>query len=253
MFARGVGALWAIGGADMGRESGAAMPTPDDDLAALIASYREDAFRLARRLVRTTTEAEDLTQTALLNTLRRAQYISGPESVKAYLLTTVRNLWRNQLREKSRRRFVGDGVAEDLPSTDLAPDEQVLTLLDTALASAALITISERSREVILLRYVEELPYEELGRRLSITPVAARQRAHRARDELVGACIECAAQAGTGACTSVRARLGRYYRGRLNRRVRAQIAMHLEMCKPCTDCYEELVGMYGQRRSPEDT
>jgi RNA polymerase sigma factor (sigma-70 family) len=233
----------------MGIESSAA--TPPEDVALLIAAHRDDAFRLARRLVRTTAEAEDLTQTAILNTLRRAAYISGPENVKAYLLTTVRNLWRNQLRERSRRKFVGDGIAEELPSTDLAPDDQVLIQLDTALATAALEVVSARSREVIWLRYVEELPYEELGRRLSISPVAARQRAHRARDELIGACIECAAHAGTGACTSVRVRLGRYYRGRLTRRMRTQIAVHLEDCDACRTCYEELVGLYGRKSEPE--
>ncbi len=146
----------------MGTESSAAAPPPDD-LATLIAAHRDDAYRLARRLVRTTSEAEDLTQTAILNTLRRAEYISGPENVKAYLLTTVRNLWRNQLRERSRRRFIGDDIAEELPSSELAPDEQVLTLLDTALAEAALATISERSREVIWLRYMEECVHRLRG------------------------------------------------------------------------------------------
>lgn len=251
MFATGAGRLGGHGGRSMGTESSAAAPPPDD-LATLIAAHRDDAYRLARRLVRTTSEAEDLTQTAILNTLRRAEYISGPENVKAYLLTTVRNLWRNQLRERSRRRFIGDDIAEELPSSELAPDEQVLTLLDTALAEAALATISERSREVIWLRYMEELPYEELGRRLSISPVAARQRAHRARDELVGACIDCAAQSGRGACTSVRLRLGRYYRGRLTRRVRTQIALHLDQCTACSACYEELVELYGRRREEGD-
>jgi len=228
----------------MGTES-AATPPPDD-LALLIANHREDAFRLARRLVRTTAEAEDLTQTAILNTLRRAAYISGPENVKAYLLTTVRNLWRNQLRERSRRRFVGDGIAEELPSTELAPEDHVLTLLDTALAEAALAMMSERSREIIWLRYVEEMPYEELGRRLTISPVAARQRAHRAREELIGACIDSAAHAGHGACTPVRVRLGRYYRGRLTRRARAQVALHLAECAACGSCYDELVELYGR-------
>jgi RNA polymerase sigma factor (sigma-70 family) len=234
----------------MATDSSAA--TPPEELAALIAAHRDDAYRLARRLVRTTAEAEDLTQTAILNTLRRAAYISGPESVKAYLLTTVRNLWRNQLRERSRRRFIGDNIAEDLPSSELAPDEQVLTNLDTALAKAALATLSERSREVIVLRYVEDLPYEELGRRLSISPVAARQRAHRARDELVGACIDCTAKSAKGSCASVRLRLGRYYRGRLTRRLRAQIELHLERCRPCCACYEELVGLYGRPREESE-
>ncbi len=78
-----------------------------EELADLIAEYRNDAFRVARRLVRSDAEAEDLTQTAMLNVLRRAKNIEDASHVKAYLLTTVRNLWRNQLRQQSRRRIVG--------------------------------------------------------------------------------------------------------------------------------------------------
>ena len=68
----------------------------DDDIHALIASFRPDAVRVARRLVRTQMEAEDLAQTALMNVLARAHAISDREMVKPYLMTAVRNLWRNQ-------------------------------------------------------------------------------------------------------------------------------------------------------------
>lgn len=229
----------------------AASPQPDD-LALLIVQHRDDAYRLARRLVRTSVEAEDLTQTAILNTLRRAEHISDPQHVRAYLLTAVRNLWRNQLRERSRRRFIGEDIAEQLPSDELDPAEQALTVLDTALAAAALASLSARSQEIITMRYIDELAYEDVAQRLGISPVAARQRAHRARDELIGACIDCAAQSGHGGCSSVRVRLGRYYRGRLTRRIRGQIATHLERCDACSACYEELVDMYGRPALRQD-
>src|SRR6186997_3552484 len=110
---------------------------PPEDLYLLIAQYRDDAYRLARHLVRSDAEAEDLAQTAVLNALRRAEHIVDPACVRSYLLTTVRNLWRNQLRSKAQRRFIGADVAELLPSDDLAPDEQVLTVLDATLAMRA--------------------------------------------------------------------------------------------------------------------
>src|ERR1022692_4062540 len=47
----------------------------ESELALLIAQYRSDALRVARRLVRSEAEAEDLTQTAILNVLRRAEHI----------------------------------------------------------------------------------------------------------------------------------------------------------------------------------
>jgi RNA polymerase sigma factor (sigma-70 family) len=222
-----------------------AEPSGSDDLSMLIAQYRDDAFRVARRLVRSDAEAEDLTQTAILNVLRRARYIEDASHVKAYLLTSVRNLWRNQLRQQGSRRFVGTEIAEQLPSSEPGPEERALTALDAVLARAAFASLSSTSRQVLLLRYVEGLGFLELAEQLGVTPVAARQRAHRAREELVGACIERTARGGTGSCSAVRSRLGRYLRGRLSRRVRADIVAHLNKCSRCKECYDELLDLYG--------
>ncbi len=224
-----------------------------EEFASLIAQHREDAFRVARRLVRTDAEAEDLTQTAILNVLRRAQNIEDPAHVKAYLLTTVRNLWKNQLRQQSRRRLVGADAAENLAATEAGPEELALTLLDTALAGAAFASLSPTSRQILALRYVDGLGFLELAKRLGITAVAARQRAHRAREELIGATIEQAAWSDMGGCRSIRSRMGRYLRGRLSRKARAQIALHLASCQRCHDCYRELVDLYGYRLTiPEE-
>ena len=226
--------------------TGAAKPPPED-LYLLIAQYRDDAYRLARHLVRSDAEAEDLAQTAVLNALRRAEHIVDPACVRSYLLTTVRNLWRNQLRSKEQRRFIGADVAELLPSEDLAPDEQVLTVLDATLAMRAFESLSATSQEILALRYFEGLGFPELSQRLSISPVAARQRAHRAREELVGACMDSAAQRGEGECKPIRGRLGRYHRGLLSRKVRTEVTTHLDGCAACRSCYEQLVDLYGHR------
>jgi RNA polymerase sigma factor (sigma-70 family) len=218
-----------------------------EELASLIAQCRDDAFRVARRLVRSDAEAEDLTQTAILNVLRRAKNIEDSAHVKAYLLTTVRNLWRNQLRQQSRRRLVGADAAEKLAATDAGPEELALTLLDTALARSAFASLSDTSRQVLALRYIDGLGFLELAELLGITAVAARQRAHRAREELIGACIEQTALSEAGNCPSIRSRMGRYLRGRLSRKTRAQIASHLSSCERCRDCYAELVDLYGYR------
>jgi RNA polymerase sigma factor (sigma-70 family) len=222
-----------------------AEPSGSDEFSMLIAQYREDAFRVARRLVRSDAEAEDLTQTAILNVLRRARYIEDASHVKAYLLTSVRNLWRNQLRQQGSRRFVGTEIAEQLPTSEPGPEERALTALDAVLARAAFASLSTTSRQVLLLRYVEGLGFLELAEQLGVTPVAARQRAHRAREELIGACIERTAHAGAGSCSAVRSRLGRYLRGRLSRRVRADIVAHLDGCLRCKACYDELLDLYG--------
>ncbi|HEY6318607.1 MAG TPA: sigma-70 family RNA polymerase sigma factor [Acidimicrobiia bacterium] len=216
-----------------------------NEIALAIARYQPDAQRVARRLVRSDAEAEDLAQTAILNALRRAQHIQDTQHVKAYVLTAVRNLWRNQLRQQGKRRFVGADAAEYLPANELGPEERALTNLDAAVARAGFSSLSRRSQEVLLLRYVEGLNYSELGQTLGISTVAARQRAHRARDELVGACIDQTASPGVGRCSAVRGRLGRYLRGRLPQRARDDIAEHLQQCAQCGECLAQLKDLYG--------
>jgi RNA polymerase sigma factor (sigma-70 family) len=220
---------------------------PDEELQQLIVQYRDDALRLARRLSRSTHEAEDLAQTAMLNVLRRAEFIIDETKIRSYLLTAVRNVWRNQLRARSNRHMVGSEAAEMIPSSDLEPEEQVMTVLDATLAGAAFAALSDTSRDVIRLRYVEGLDYRDLSSELGITPVAARQRAHRAREELISACMELVAQSGDGACRELRSRLGRYHRGLLTRKVRAEVQLHLETCPPCRACYEQVIDLYGTR------
>ena len=218
-----------------------------EELHLLIAQYRDDALRLARRLSRSSHEAEDLAQTALLNVLRRAEFIADETKVRSYLLTAVRNVWRNQLRARTTRHIVGSEAAETIPSTDLDPEEQVVTVLDAALAGAAMTVLSSTSREVIRLRYFEGLDYQELAAELGINPVAARQRAHRAREELISACMELVAESGEGRCRQVRGRLGRFHRGLLTRKSRAELQIHLDMCAACASCYEQIVDLYGHR------
>ena len=231
----------------MAGTEGGAMDAAPEELYLLIAQYRDDAVRLARRLSRNTADAEDLAQTALLNVLRRAEYIHDESKIRSYLLTAVRNVWRNSLRARGSRRFVGSDFAERIPSEDLEPDEQVLNALDISVASAAMEMLSKTSREVIELRFGKRLDYHTLSERLGITPVAARQRVHRAREELVSACMEKVAEAGPEGCRDVRVRLGRYHRGLLSRPVRAQLSRHLDTCAGCASCYEQLIDLYGHR------
>jgi len=218
-----------------------------EELLLVIARYREDAYRLARRLTRSAHEAEDLAQTALLNVIRRAEYIDDETKVRSYLLTTVRNVWRNQLRSRSKRQIVGSDAVELIPSSELDPEEQVLTTLDAAVAASAFQLLSKTSQDVLRLRYIEGLDYHRLAERLAISAVAARQRAHRAREELVTACMELDSHAADEDCERVRARLGRYHRGLLTKKLRAQLEIHLRRCEKCARHYEQVVDLYGAR------
>lgn len=231
------------------RESGA--EPPDDDIHALIASFRPDAVRVARRLVRTQVEAEDLAQTALMNVLARAHAISDREMVKPYLMTALRNLWRNQLRAGRRFEPARDETIFDrLPEPE--PDEPSMSGLDAATLQLALQTLSEANAALLALRYVELLDYAAIGERLGITAPTARQRVHRAMEQLRTACFTADPEApSTRVCHLTRVRLGRYARGALPNRIATRVTLHLIDCDDCRAVYADLTEVLGVDPNPE--
>jgi RNA polymerase sigma-70 factor (ECF subfamily) len=224
---------------------------PDDDIRALIASFRPDAVRVARRLVRTQAEAEDLAQTALMNVIARSHAISDRELVKPYLMTAVRNLWRNQLRAGRRVEPARDETLFDrLPEPE--PDTPSMTGVDTATLELAMKTLSEANAALLSLRFVELLDYEAIGRRLGITAPTARQRVHRAMEQLRTACFAVEPETQSSrVCHLTMVRLGRYARGALAARIASRVTMHLIDCDQCRSSYVNLTEVLGLVPNPE--
>ena len=221
------------------------------DIRGLIASFRPDALRVARSLVRSDAEAEDLAQTAVLKVLQRADSISDPAFVKPYLLTTVRNLWRNQLRDGRRFEPHDHTVFERLPA-ESPENDPIFSALDIRTFRIAMETLSKPNRELIELRYVELLEYEDIGVQLGITPSTARQRVHRARERLITTCFAADPDdESPGVCRMTRLRLARYVRDALTRRIAARVALHLRSCDPCRDEYTQLADLYGVPLDPD--
>jgi RNA polymerase sigma factor (sigma-70 family) len=224
---------------------------PDDDIHALIASFRPDAVRVARRLVRSQAEAEDLAQTAVMNVLARAHAISDRELVKPYLMTAVRNLWRNQIRAGRRMEPARDQeIFDRLPVP--APEEPPVSSIDADTLRVALQTLSAANTALLELRYVEHLDYATIGARLGISAPTARQRVHRAREQLRSACFAVEPETkNTRVCHITRVRLGRYARGVLPSRVSARVTLHLHGCDDCRVIYSDLTDVLGVEPNPD--
>jgi RNA polymerase sigma-70 factor (ECF subfamily) len=152
------------------------------DAATLYRTHAAEVHRFARYLSGDAALADDLTSEAFVRLWTAPGRING--SVKAYLLAIVRNLYVDWLRE--RRRMVElDERAPD-PADRVAGPVQHRQALDRVMAELA--TLPEVDRAALLLRAVEALPYEEIGRVLGISVAAAKVKVHRVRLKLVENC-----------------------------------------------------------------
>jgi RNA polymerase sigma factor (sigma-70 family) len=137
----------------------------DDALTAAYRTHAPGLIRVAWLLTGSAAAAEDAVHEVFL---RCADRIEGLEHPGSYLRTSV----VNECRRQHRRRVRGDELAVAAPSVTL-PDE--LVELQDALAG-----LSDRQRTVVVLRYLIDLPEQEIAETLGCRPSTVRSLNRRA-------------------------------------------------------------------------
>ncbi|MGO4256449.1 sigma-70 family RNA polymerase sigma factor [Marmoricola sp. RAF53] len=211
-----------------------------DDAAyeELFLRHRGAALRLARRLT-DHERAEDLCSEAfarILALLRRGQ---GPElSFRAYLLTTVRTLHLNALRNARHERTLPDS---DLVLLSTPVSEGSEARFDAQAIARAFQRLPERWRQALWLTAVEGLSHEDVGRELGIDPNAVSSLTFRARAGLRQAYLaEHLRSTGVVACARIVALLPGHLSRSLTPRRRALVTAHLRRCARCAGAAGEL-------------
>jgi RNA polymerase sigma-70 factor, ECF subfamily len=135
-------------------------------------------MRLAYRYARNPSEAEDIAQDALLRAWRRQSTLRDSGSRKQWLATIVRN---EAFRQHARQR--PDPI--DTMETDVGiDDDRVLATVERADIQAALDRLNERDRQLVRLRYEEDLTQAGIARRLGLPEGTVKVRLHRVRNKL---------------------------------------------------------------------
>jgi RNA polymerase sigma-70 factor (ECF subfamily) len=135
-------------------------------------------LRLAYRYASNPSEAEDIAQDALLRAWRRRSTLREADRRNQWLATIVRN---EAFRQHARVRPDPTSMIETYEG---AEDAQVVATVERADLHAALKRLSEKDRELLELRYEEDLTQAAIARRLGIPEGTVKVRLHRARDKL---------------------------------------------------------------------
>ncbi|MCC5946829.1 MAG: sigma-70 family RNA polymerase sigma factor [Nitriliruptoraceae bacterium] len=141
-------------------------------------------YRVARRLTRSSHEAEDLVQDTLVRAYRSFAGFDG-RYPRAWLLTILRNTRINQVR-KRQPDLMDDEAASDLPARGAdgrvdGTSEQALHDGFDPLVGAALAELSAKHRAVIALVDLDGLTYQEAADVLEVPVGTVMSRLHRAR------------------------------------------------------------------------
>lgn len=132
----------------------------------------------AFRYVKSRAEAEDIAQDAMLRAWRKRDSLRNSEARKSWLGTIVRN---EALREFARKRPAPSDTIEVAHGSD---DERVLATVERADLHAALERLNQRDRQLVRLRYDEDMTQEAIAHRLGIPLGTVKVRLHRVRAKL---------------------------------------------------------------------
>jgi RNA polymerase sigma-70 factor (ECF subfamily) len=160
----------------------------DTDVAARFAREAEPLFdvltRGARRLTRSTADAEDLLQDTLLHAYAGFHTFKGGTNLQAWLFRILYNRWVSAYRRKQSRPL--EVFAAEIAERDLADsaETEVLDALPDNEIKAAMAALPESFRTVVYYADIQGYTYAETAAILNIPHGTVMSRASRGRQRL---------------------------------------------------------------------
>jgi RNA polymerase sigma factor (sigma-70 family) len=150
-----------------------------NEFIQLINPFKDKLFRLAKRLLVSTEEAEDATQEILVKLWTRNENLEKLNSVEAMAMTMTKNYCLDQL--KSKR--AGNLTIVHSNYTDRTPtlQQQIEDTDSLKWVEKIINNLPEQQKIIIQLRDIEQLEFEEMAKILDMTEATIRVALSRAR------------------------------------------------------------------------
>ena len=183
-----------------------------------------EVYRYALAVLGSHADAEDVTQTTFLNAYRSLEQGVHPRKPSSWLLAIASNAIKQRFRHDSARprQVLLDDQIADTSSGDTEPTGPTVGEILTALSH-----IPPAQRQAIVLREFEGRSYKEIAEILSVTTSALETLLFRARRSLAE---ELESQL---TCTEAQFAVSQVADGRLGRKERRRLRVHLAECPDC--------------------
>ena len=143
-------------------------------LKRMMDEYGSTLLRTCAVILKDRSLAQDAVQDTFIKAYRHMESFKSDCSEKTYLTGIAVNTCRDYLRRKWYRTLLFD-VPPERPDEDRFPDDTVLT---------EVMKLPRKLREVILLRFYEQMKQDEIAEALNISKSAVKKRLTRAQEIL---------------------------------------------------------------------
>ncbi len=175
---------------DKARERDWVLAAQDGDKDAygrLVLNNQKRLFRFIFMMLGKRDMTEDIVQEAFVKGYLALGTFDVNKDFYPWIATIARNLAINELKKRSREKPVSEfeELMESVPDTSANPLNQILNNESDRKLAGAVQSLPEPYREVFVLRMIEKMSYDEIGKKLNISPGTVDSRLHRARQKLV--------------------------------------------------------------------
>ena len=166
-----------------------------DAFGDLVLRYQNRIFATVYRILGNSEDAREMAQEAFFRAWSKLDTFREGARFSTWLYTITLNLTRSELRKRKTRRHIrpvslqvkfgeDEGRTMEPPSGDDGPLEVIGKAELHQLALNEIDRLEPEAREVVVLRDMQELSYEEIAEVLACPLGTVRSRLHRAREQL---------------------------------------------------------------------
>jgi len=166
-----------------------------ESFGEIVASYERRIFATIYRILGHSEDARDLAQEVFLRAWSKLDTFREGARFSTWLYTIALNLTRSELRKRKTRRDIRpisldalggreEGPAPLPPDPGEGPEETLGRRELYDLALARIDALEPDSREIVVLRDMQDLAYDEIAEILSVPIGTVRSRLFRAREAL---------------------------------------------------------------------
>ena len=162
-----------------------------NSLLIIVMRYKDRLVNFLYRFTGNRETAEDISQETFLKLYKNKDKYSEIAKFSTWLYTIALNEARSNFRKEKKHSAVSiNDFYEDshndyqIKSDDYNPEEDANAETESFYIQKAINSLNEIHREIIVLRDIEELDYEEIAKTLDIPLGTVRSRINRARESL---------------------------------------------------------------------
>ena len=156
----------------------------------IVKRYKNQLLNFAYRFLGDIEDSEDIVQETFLRIFRKRNAYKNIAKFSTWIYTITGNLAKTELRRRKKRKLFSisslgyDEKDYELPDHRRGPEEKADSVVKEEIIQKAIDVLSPKFKEVVILRDIQELSYEEISKILKIPLGTVKSRVNRARLKL---------------------------------------------------------------------